>query len=89
MCRLVLHVLAVFMLVYTTWGNIVVKDNVVFFKTNEVATTRAKWLATLVIDFNEFDHFLSLVDKDIKCAQNALFKVLAVDVKDNDEFWEL
>ena len=71
---------------YPTWGNIVVKDNVVFFKTNEVATTRAKWLATLVIDFNEFDHFLSLVDKDIECAQNALYKALAVYVKDNDEF---
>ena len=50
--------------------NTSINNNVVFFKTNEATTTIAKWLATLVIDFNEFDHFLSLVDGDIECVQN-------------------
>ena len=32
---------------------VLVRDNVVFCKTNEVSTTRAKWLATLIIDFHD------------------------------------
>ena len=51
---------------------VIVKDNVVFYKTNEVSTTRAKWLATLVIDFNEFDYFMSKVAEDFKMVKSQL-----------------
>ena len=37
----------------------------IFHKTNEISTTRAKWLATIVSDFDEFSNFMSLVEKDI------------------------
>ena len=37
----------------------------IFHKTNEISTTRAKWPATIVSDFDEFSNFMSLVEKDI------------------------
>ena len=58
-------------------GDVVVRDNVVFYKTNEVSTTRAKWLATLVIDFDEIDNFFSLIAKDIERARTMLQEAIA------------
>ena len=65
---------------------VIVKDNVVFYKTNEVSTTRAKWLATLVIDFYEFEYFMSKVAEDIDMAK-ALLEVSNGDyMKHNEDF---
>ena len=41
---------------------LVIRDNVIFHKTNEVSISRAKWLLSIVIDFDDFQHFMSLVD---------------------------
>ena len=48
---------------------LVIRDDVVFHKTNEVSISRAKWLLSIVIDFDDFEHFMSLVDEDIKQAE--------------------
>ena len=48
---------------------LVIRDNVIFHKTNEVSISRAKWLLSIVIDFDDFEHFMSLVDEDIKQAE--------------------
>ena len=61
--------------VYTT-GNIIVQDNVVFYKTNEISTTRAKWLATIVIDFDQIEKFLNLITNDIEQAKRTLETVI-------------
>ena len=46
-----------------------VGDNVIFDKTNEVLITRAKRLLSIVIDFDDFKHFMSLIYEDIKHAE--------------------
>ena len=53
------------------------RDNVLFLKTNEVSTTRAKWLATLVIDLDEIDNFFSRIVKDINKARTMLQEAIA------------
>ena len=42
-----------------------IRDNMIFHKTIEISTTTAKWLATIVSNFDEFSNFMSLVEKDI------------------------
>lgn len=59
----------VFTLVFGLAGSIVVKQNVVFQKTNEIATTRAKWLASFIVDLKPFDDFLNGLQTDIGTAQ--------------------
>ena len=36
-----------------------------FFIRHEISTARAKWLATIVSDFDEFSNFMSLVEQDL------------------------
>ena len=65
MYRQTLYILAVFSVVLHLVRAVEIRDNVIFHKTNEISTTRAKWLATIVSDFDEFSYFMSLVEKDI------------------------
>ena len=65
MYRQTLYILAVFSVVLYLVRAVEIRDQVIFHKTNEISTTRAKWLATIVSDFDEFSNFMSLVEKDI------------------------
>lgn len=47
---------------------LVVKDNVVFYKTNDVSTTPAKWLVTFVLDQYPYSQFIELYKEDIQNA---------------------
>lgn len=38
---------------------IFISENVIFHKTNEISITRAKWLATFIIDLRPFRQFLA------------------------------
>lgn len=49
--------------------SLVIKENVVFQKVNDITTERAKWLASFVIDFETFDQFLDKLTIDVKRAQ--------------------
>ena len=51
---------------------VIIRDTVVFYKTNEVSTTRAKWLATFVIDFQQFDKCMSKIAEDIRLVRTTL-----------------
>ena len=73
MWHFTLNFLAVFMCLYSRIVcDFIIRDSVIFHKNNEASSTRAKWLATLVIDFDSFEHFMSLVARDIKCAETTL-----------------
>ena len=47
---------------------LVINENVVFHKENEVSITRSKWLFTFVIDLNPYENFLSSLAIDIENA---------------------
>ena len=67
-------------------SDVIVRDNVVFYKTNEISTTRAKWLATIVIDFNELEQLMARLRKDLELVK-ALFDVSKSRYfKDNEDF---
>ena len=38
---------------------IFISENVIFHKTNEISITRAKWLATFIMDLRPFRQFLA------------------------------
>ena len=47
---------------------IVVHDNVIFHKTNEITMTRSRWLVTMVIDLKPYDRFIKKLKVDIENA---------------------
>ena len=47
---------------------LVINENVVFHKENEVAITRSKWLFTFVIDLNLYENFLTRLAIDVENA---------------------
>ena len=47
---------------------LVINENVVFHKENEVSITRSKWLFTFLIDLNPYENFLSSLALDIEKA---------------------
>lgn len=49
---------------------VIVYENAVFQKVNEITTTRARWLVTFVHDLSPFKHFLAHVSADINSAAN-------------------
>ena len=51
-------------------GNIVSQESVIYYKTNDVATTRAKWVATVVIDFGNVNQFLLAIEADVRRAES-------------------
>ena len=67
-------------------SDVIVRDNVVFYKTNEISTTRAKWLATIAIDFNELEQLMAMLKKNSELVK-ALFNMSKSRYfKDNEEF---
>ena len=49
---------------------VIVHENVVFHKVNEITTTRARWLVTFVQDLRPFQYFLTKLSNDIEQAAN-------------------
>ena len=47
---------------------LVINENVVFHKENEVAITRSKWLFTFMIDLNPYENFLMRLAIDVENA---------------------
>lgn len=47
---------------------IFISENVIFHKTNEISITRAKWLATFIIDLRPFRQFLAKLQNDLYLA---------------------
>ena len=45
-------------------GGLIVHENVVFHKENQVSVTRSKWLFTFVIDLNPYATFLVKLEDD-------------------------
>ena len=58
--------LAVITLLVGLTRALVVKDNVVFYKTNGVSTTRAKRLISFVLDLYPYSQFIELYKEDIQ-----------------------
>ena len=54
----------------------VVQDNVVFHKTNEITTTRSRWIVTMVIDLTPYDRFIRKLKTDIKNAAEVAKAIL-------------
>ena len=49
---------------------VIVHENVVFHKVNEITTTRTRWLVTFVQDLRPFQYFLTKLSNDIEQAAN-------------------
>ena len=47
---------------------VLIHENVVFYKTNDITTTPARWMITMVIDLNPFDLFINEIHRDIQNA---------------------
>ena len=61
-----------------------VRDNVIFDKTNEVSIARAKWLLSIIIDFDDFEQFMSLTCEDMKQAEAVIS--IALPNRENEDF---
>ena len=81
----ILGLVAVFM---GLTGSVIINENVIFQKTNEVTITHAKWLASFLIDLQPFSGFLDKLDKDIHDAlltENIILSKFRG--KDKREYW--
>ena len=47
---------------------LVINENIIFHKDNEVAITRSKWLFTFVVDLNPYENFLMRLAVDVENA---------------------
>ena len=47
---------------------VLIHENVVFYKTNDITTTRARWMVTMVIDLNPFELYINKIHRDIQNA---------------------
>lgn len=64
-----MHLLISLLLVSYAFG-VVIHENVIFHKVNEITTTRARWLVTFVQDLSPFRLFLARVSADIDGVAN-------------------
>ena len=61
-------ILIAFALLIGLAGAVLINENVVFQKTNDITTTRAKWLASFIIDLQPFSQFIDRLERDIYAA---------------------
>ena len=47
---------------------VLIHENVVLYKTNDITTTRERWMVTMVIDLNPFDLFINKIHRNIQNA---------------------
>ena len=64
-----LSILAAVAVIALVNGNIVRRESVIYYKTNDVVTTRAKWVANVVIDFDNVNQFLLAIEADVRRAE--------------------
>ena len=53
-----------------------IQDNVVFQKTNDITTTRSRWLVTMITDFKPFDNFIIDVGSKIITAEGLAYQLV-------------
>ena len=70
-----MYFLVLFTLLSGLTQTLIVYENVAFHKTNEVAITRSKWLATFVIDLKCDENVLSKLSDDLRKADIAAHTV--------------
>ena len=58
----------VFPLLIGLTGAVLINENVIFHKTNDISTTRARWLASFVIDLKPLGRFIEKLGNDIEIA---------------------
>ena len=58
----------VFPLLIGLTGAVLINENVIFHKTNDITTTRARWLASFVIDLKPLGQFIEKLGNDIEIA---------------------
>ncbi|MCG8094216.1 MAG: envelope fusion protein [Candidatus Thiodiazotropha endolucinida] len=69
-------------------GSVIINENVIFQKTNEVTITHAKWLASFVIDLEPFNGFLDKLGKDISIATVTADTIISKYFKKGkEEYW--
>lgn len=64
------------LLLFSTTTAVVVHENVIFTKTNELTTSRSRWLMTLVIDLESYQRFINKLQYDIN-ETNALVEIMS------------
>jgi hypothetical protein len=65
-----MRVLVISALLVSLIQGVIIKADVILQKTNDITTSRVKWLATFVIDLRPFDRFLSKLASDISLAES-------------------
>lgn len=65
MNKVMLLLLIILQLISTAEQTELVRQNVIFQKTNEITTSRARWLASFIVDLEPFDRFLSKIMLDV------------------------
>ena len=60
-----MHFIVLFTLFPGLTPALIMHDNVVFHKANEIALTRSKWLSTFLIDLEPCENFLNKLSEDL------------------------
>ena len=67
---------------------VIIHENVIFHKVNEITTTRARWLVTFVQDLSPFKYFLAGIAADINQAANVTDAIISRYGPKQDSFHE-
>jgi hypothetical protein len=62
-----------FLLLPLVCSNIIVRENVVFEKVNEISTTRSQWLVAIQLDFDPYGKLIRHIGREIVLAQKHIF----------------
>jgi hypothetical protein len=54
--------------------DMLIRENVIFEKVNEISTTRSQWLVAIQLDFNPYGDLLDHLENEIKLAQTTIFR---------------
>ena len=64
-----MHLIILFTLFPGITPVLVIQENVVFHKSNEIALTRPKWLSTFIINLKPYKNFLNKLPEDLRKAK--------------------
>jgi hypothetical protein len=54
--------------------DMIIRENVIFEKVNEISTTRSQWLVAIQLDFNPYGDLLDHLESEINLAQREIFR---------------
>lgn len=57
-------------------ARLVMRQNVIFYKINEITTTKSKWLITFVNDLKPLESFINMLTHDIEVAERICYDIL-------------